>query len=497
MFKKMFFIFLISIFLLTFLFADTSVLDFGEIVITATRSEKMLIEAPSSISIIDNKTIEKNINKKLDEIIGKEAGVYNRRTKITDIMPATVIRGIYSTYVSERNLFLIDGLPIIRWQRIPLNENIIDRIEITKGPFSALYGNNAMGGVINIITKQPAEKISGSINMGYETYNTKLLKFGVSGLLNNLGWSISGQKFKTDGYVTNYVTKTATTNGSTATVTGAIKTLDKNGGTVFLIGDKGKNYYEDEAINVKLNYSIKQKHYLDGTYTYINNKYGYEGGPSYLSDTAGNMVKTGNVFINDSGTIKRMTLYWYDFESDYGEAPVNMFNLSYKFIGNNYSVKFAFGNGKEDYWYAYPSSTSYKMTNKEEKNYYQSEIKYWKIENHLVTTGIDIVESELNSKKEKLTNWKDKNSVVYDTNVAEYYGGKSNVLGIFINDEYEVNKKLTLYNGIRYSIWKTKDGYEKYTKYIETRYPERDENSINPKISGVYKINNKIIMRAS
>jgi outer membrane receptor for ferrienterochelin and colicin len=67
---------------------------------------------------------------------------------------------------SARTLVLIDGVPknkmsggFVNWSMI--NSDEVERIEITKGPVSALYGNNAMSGVINIITKEPEKDFEG------------------------------------------------------------------------------------------------------------------------------------------------------------------------------------------------------------------------------------------------------------------------------------------------------------------------------------------------
>ena len=90
------------------------------------------------------------------------------------IRPGTVImRGIPS---QVRNLVLLDGEPLnngytgmVNWNS--LNPEDIARIEVARGPFSSLYGGNAMGGVINILTKTPQER-EVTIKSGYGSDNT-------------------------------------------------------------------------------------------------------------------------------------------------------------------------------------------------------------------------------------------------------------------------------------------------------------------------------------
>ncbi|MBU0971244.1 MAG: TonB-dependent receptor plug domain-containing protein [Proteobacteria bacterium] len=59
----------------------------------------------------------------------------------------------------------------MRWNRI--NTADIQRIDIFKGPGSSIYGSNAMGGVINIITQSPKKTFEGKVSAGYGSYNTR------------------------------------------------------------------------------------------------------------------------------------------------------------------------------------------------------------------------------------------------------------------------------------------------------------------------------------
>jgi len=150
-----------------------------EIVVTATRSETSPLDAPGSVSVVTKEDIEKRNVKDVDEAVRMIPGVYDRRTKgFADIMPSINIRGIYGT---NRNLIIIDGQPVSDdvWRRYPLGS--IERIEVVKGPFSSLYGSNAMGGVVNVITRKPQDKLEVKINTGFESYNSPLYELALSG----------------------------------------------------------------------------------------------------------------------------------------------------------------------------------------------------------------------------------------------------------------------------------------------------------------------------
>jgi iron complex outermembrane receptor protein len=106
-----------------------------------------------------------------------------------------------------RTLVLMNGVPIntsdeggVNWNRI--NHNDIERIEVFKGPGSSLYGNNAMGGVINIITRTPSQpqEIYGAVTYG--TFNTMRQDLSIR-VRNEKGYygSVSQYFLKSDGYI--------------------------------------------------------------------------------------------------------------------------------------------------------------------------------------------------------------------------------------------------------------------------------------------------------
>jgi iron complex outermembrane recepter protein len=119
--------------------------------------------------------------------------------------PVVTLRGI-SGDEQGRTLVLVDGVPVnkgdtggVNWSRF--NPDDIERIEVFHGPGSSIYGNNAMGGVINIITRKPTERIEGSAKLSYGTYNTLMSSLNVgSSFKNGLYFTASGMYNTSDGY---------------------------------------------------------------------------------------------------------------------------------------------------------------------------------------------------------------------------------------------------------------------------------------------------------
>ena len=128
-----------------------------QVVVTANRREQSLREVPVSVSTVSSKMIADHVSVTLDDALRYVPGVNMMQDQVN-------IRGSsgYSRGIGSRVLILVDGLPYITgdtgeipWETIPMFQ--IDRIEVVKGPGSALYGSSALGGVINIITKEIGE----------------------------------------------------------------------------------------------------------------------------------------------------------------------------------------------------------------------------------------------------------------------------------------------------------------------------------------------------
>jgi len=146
-------------------------IDLGEITVTtATKTEKKIEGVSASVIVIDEEAIEKMGASTLGDVISRTPGLtrqYGTFPSASSKSKSSVsLRGMGAT----GTLFLIDGERLAGevknpydLDRIPASQ--IERIEIVKGPMSTLYGADAVGGVINIITKQPKEGFQGSFGI--------------------------------------------------------------------------------------------------------------------------------------------------------------------------------------------------------------------------------------------------------------------------------------------------------------------------------------------
>ena len=146
--------------------------ELNEVIVTATKTYRQLSNLPLPVKLISKNEIEKSSSSRLSDILSDQSGIF--------IVPdfgggnGIQIQGFDSQYT----LILIDGYPLIGRQsgtldldRISIGN--IDKIEIIKGSSSSLYGTDAIGGVINLITSKAIDTISLDISTKFSNYSSK------------------------------------------------------------------------------------------------------------------------------------------------------------------------------------------------------------------------------------------------------------------------------------------------------------------------------------
>lgn len=176
------------------------IIDLEEVVVTGTRTEKRLSEAPVLTTVVRDRDIQR-------------AGAVSTLEALEDNIPGIVtepnamgnnlrIKGLTSRYI----LFLVDGERMVSegaGGNINLDQidvNNIKRIEVINGAASALYGSNAMGAVINIITKEPVHKFEAGANVIAESHNTLKTKINAGANLGKFKTRVNAFRHSSDGF---------------------------------------------------------------------------------------------------------------------------------------------------------------------------------------------------------------------------------------------------------------------------------------------------------
>ncbi|NTV26055.1 MAG: TonB-dependent receptor [Chlorobiaceae bacterium] len=176
-----------------------------EVVVTATRTPNPVSKLPMAVEVITRQQIEESGAMNLSDVLEEAQGV-NALEPTNGRLGVASLRGLDS----RLTLVLVDGIRLTQGfqgysdlREIPAG--IIDRVEIVRGAGSALYGSDAVGGVINVITRQPTRDLQGGLaasggmsRLGQA--GTVATDGWLSGTTGRLGYSVAGSYYDRDRY---------------------------------------------------------------------------------------------------------------------------------------------------------------------------------------------------------------------------------------------------------------------------------------------------------
>lgn len=172
---------------------------FDTVVVTAGRTEQTLATAPASVTVITAAEIETAAADDFGDLMRNVPGLNVAQTNVRDINMTA--RGATST-LSNSQLVLLDGrsiyldfFGIVMWDFLPIQAKEIQQIEVVRGPGSAVWGANAMTGVVNVITRRPRDIVGTSVVVGTQTANVVHAQSS-----NGFAYKLSAGYFEEDAY---------------------------------------------------------------------------------------------------------------------------------------------------------------------------------------------------------------------------------------------------------------------------------------------------------
>ncbi len=229
-----------------------------EMTVTATRTKTDTFNVAKPVSVVSKKKIEEKAPNNVTDLLTELPGVDVNGVGANQSRP--VIRG----FRGQRILLLEDGIRMNNSRRnqdfgeIPAMVDVssVDRVEVVRGPASVLYGSDAIGGVINIITKIPEDynnknRIFGNLGYRYSDMDKQSKEFlTLGGNYKKLSFTFSGNLRKTESY------------NAPAGTFGLITLDDET-----LVSDTG---VKDYGFNFNLDYKFSEKSHLVFKYQYYN-----------------------------------------------------------------------------------------------------------------------------------------------------------------------------------------------------------------------------------
>ncbi|MFP4683270.1 MAG: TonB-dependent receptor domain-containing protein [Ectothiorhodospira sp.] len=170
------------------------------ILVTPTRTAETVDETLASVTVIDREEIERLQPKSFTDLLRGRAGLATSQNGPFGKTASLHTRGTDSGHT----LLLVDGVRMgsatlgsPSWQFLPISE--IERVEVVRGPRTSLYGSDAIGGVVQVFTREGDGPPRARAHLGTGSFGTREFGAGVSGAQGETRYSLSGSHFQTDG----------------------------------------------------------------------------------------------------------------------------------------------------------------------------------------------------------------------------------------------------------------------------------------------------------
>jgi outer membrane receptor protein involved in Fe transport len=428
------------VFTFTAMAADSAA-ELDQVVVTATKTEQSIREVPAAVSVISREQIEKSTATTVDQLLQSVPGVYAAR------MDASSPNRIAQTYTrglpgNSRTLVLLDGIPMnvlydgqVDWSQLSTQD--IERVEVVRGASSGLYGANAMGGVINVLSRAPEPGSVTRVGAEYGSLNSQRVLASHSHTFGSTSIRLSASHFSSDGY-----------------------NMWRPDTTVPIAN-------RDDMGTVKDNAGIKLIQAIDAS-SFV------ETGISYLKDEATGFYKPG--------------------APGYQPATREQFVPTVRYVRDNDSSSTSvavYGRlGKQ--WADTLNSANYRAIS--EKGYYEDQTVGFNAQHslaplagHRLTAGLDYLDGQIDNHFDYPGTTR-----VRDTN------GELVRYGVFLQDEIKLTERWKFNVAGRYDHWlyggnQTDTG----TGQPNTAYQERSDSGFSPKLATLFKLTSAVNLRAS
>ncbi len=499
---------------------DTEAVVLDEVVVTATKTEKQTGDVPASVEVVTKKDIERRTAFWADEFMSDLPGVYMKKGNFADFTSSATmsIRGITG---GERTLVLYNGIPLnepfwgmghVEFQSIPLDD--VKKIEVVKGPFSALYGGNAMAGVINVMTDVPEED-EVFFKANQSSYDTTHLYFKASKrVTETFGMSASYDKLTSDGERNAYndtvsIRETSDIDGLTK-VTGVQSSRDKYGDMQYFVGDVGKQTWDQEKLGFSADFEPSPLHRLSFQGVYSDRTIDHEDARNYLVDENGDTFDDGSFYFEQDGKYYTGTVsptnFLYRMRWTPREEKNILSSLSYQGLIGETDLSSQLGYTNHDLKRIKARRTGAteaggpaQSNEIDSYSYYFDTHGTHPLDRHLLTLGVSVRYNDAKETVNEVSNWKNYDSKTATTSEVT---GDNYFYSAYAQGDFALTDQWELFVGGRYDYWDNSGG-ESIARSIDgaqeatIRFDSSTEGQFSPKIALLYRLSEDTTFRGS
>ena len=434
------------------------------VTVTASRMEQRLRDVPASVNVLTQEDIRRSPAVVADDVL-RQIPTFSlfRRTSSLASHPTAQgvsLRGIGPSGVS-RTLVLLDGIPFndpfggwVYWTRVPLDS--ADRIEVVDTASSSLYGNYAMGGVINIVTAAASRRTL-DVKAQYGSRNSPKVDFRASDVWGKLGVVFDGAAYSTDGYPIVVGTNPAGINERGL--------VDKNASVEFRTFNLKGEY--NAAENVRA--FVRAGHFREER---INGKASTIDGTDEKNDTQWTSASAGVRAAMGRGGELEATLFtdFERFRSNFLAVPAATPARSIGRMTLNQRVPSRAAGGAVQWARAFSG-----------KQYFSAGGDWRWVDGDSEEDGLDAQTGT-------------------DVVLRRVSGGTQRSLGFFVQDVISLVPSLTMTLSARVDSWRNYDGHNFESSFPsgvptvndDASLPDRDDTVVSPRVAARYHLNSRL-----
>lgn len=486
-------------------------MQLDDVVVTATRHQTAALETPASVTVVGPAAIERRNPTRGGDLLRDVPNVYARGVTMGGSFPGTgqaalAMRGVPR---GMRTLVLVDGMPVnnalsgaIDVASIPIAE--IERVEVVRGPMSALYGGHAMGGVINYITRIPDEPVTelrlGLGNMGQHRYGLRVQRRLAP---DGLGLSFSFSRRDSEGYAdSDWAVATPAPGAGAPGIGGARPTTTRDGDPAWLIGYKGKRPWRTTQANVAADHPTVDGGRVRAGVTVSSYTVGWDRPDSFMRDASGATLLAGMADVGGGQRI-RFSEASFAIPTPSGERDVRVYGQWTQPLGDGREFRGSLSYLRHDFDYLMPNFVLSTLGAGPGTFVEQPDRRYdldanWRIplgSRWLAIVGLAGTRSELDRRESNLANWRDKHSVA---GIATEGEGSMTGASVYAQAEWFATEALTAYFGLRYDYYRTHGRVAQTgAPAFDIRYGSRSFDSVSPKAALSWRVAPDVSLRAS
>jgi iron complex outermembrane receptor protein len=495
----------------------------GTVTVTGNRPTSLPSQIPTTIEGITREEIERDINATdAEDALKYLPSLLVRKRYIGDYNHAVLSTRASGTGNSARSMVYADGILLSnylgngatfapRWGMVSPEE--IERVDVLYGPFSAAYGGNSVGAVVDYVTRMPTRfEAHAKLTLTHQPFTLygtddnddgKQGSFSLGDRHDGWSWWLAVSRTDSDGQPLTFPTRAvaAGTPGSAGIpVTGAVAGVDRSNTPWYLLGTATQYHTVQDQLKAKLAYDFSPT--MRATYTFGLWRNDSEGRPAtYLRDATGRPVYSGTINING----RSYTLAATDFNSSNEDLQHFMHGLTVK---TNTKGIFDWEVAASLYDYnkdqlraatiALPAAVSGgagRLVNQGGTGWNTFAAKgVWRPDAaHVAEFGYQREAYKLSSTESPTTDWI---RGAPSADPTSRFAGKTEINSLYAQDTWKFAQQWKTVLGARFERWHAHDGITANTT-ASAHHAERTENYVSPKAALAYQANQDWVLKAS